>query len=130
MSKLPKPSLASLMAAVEEPAEAPAAEEQGEAAVAAAPQPAAVTAAAPAPAASVSQLSRSKPARKVAAKAPAMDGDTDRVGLYLPKAVAKEIKFVAVDYDVKAHDIYLEAIDLVLKKYGRKSIKELSAKAN
>lgn len=55
--------------------------------------------------------------------------DYARVGLYLPPAVAKEIKFVAFSHDCKAHDIYMEAVDLVLKKYGRKSIKELSAKA-
>ena len=54
--------------------------------------------------------------------------DYARVGLYLPPAVAKEIKFVAFSHDCKAHDIYMEAVDLVLKKYGRKSIKELSAK--
>lgn len=51
-----------------------------------------------------------------------------RVGLYLHPAVAKEIKLVAFTHDRKAHDIYLEAVDLVLKKYGRKSIKELSVK--
>lgn len=54
--------------------------------------------------------------------------DYARVGLYLPPAVAKEIKYVAFSHDCKAHDIYMEAVDLVLKKYGRKSIKELSGK--
>lgn len=63
--------------------------------------------------------------RSAAEKAPA---DFARVGLYLHPAVAKEIKLVAFSHDCKAHDIYLEAVDLVLRKYGRKSIKELSAK--
>lgn len=64
-------------------------------------------------------------ARADAAKPPA---HFSRVGLYLHPAVAKEIKLVAFSHDCKAHDIYLEAVDLVLRKYGRKSIKELSAK--
>ena len=58
-------------------------------------------------------------------KAPA---DFARVGLYLPPRVAKEIKMVAFTHDRKAHDIYLEAVDLVLRKYGRASIRELSTK--
>lgn len=62
----------------------------------------------------------SKKAQKVA--------DLDRVGLYLPPVVAKEIKTIAFAHDKKAHDIYLQAVDMVLKKYGRPSIKELLAK--
>ena len=62
---------------------------------------------------------------RVLGKAPA---DFARVGLYLPPRVAKEIKMVAFTHDRKAHDVYLEAVDLVLRKYGRASIKELSTK--
>jgi hypothetical protein len=69
------------------------------------------------------------PARKSRREdTPAPTGEIDRVGLYLPKAVAKEIKFVAFTHDRKAHDIYLEAVDMVLKKYGRPSIRDLSGK--
>lgn len=53
---------------------------------------------------------------------------TARVGLYLAPAVAREVKLVAFTHDRKPHDIYLEAVDLVLKKYGRPSIRELSTK--
>lgn len=53
--------------------------------------------------------------------------DLDRVGLYLPPIVAKEIKKIAFAHDKKAHDIYLQAVDMVLKKYGRPSIKELTS---
>jgi hypothetical protein len=48
-----------------------------------------------------------------------------RVGLYLDRAVAREIKLVAFTHDCKVHDIYMEAVDLVLKKYGRPSIQDL-----
>jgi hypothetical protein len=65
------------------------------------------------------------PAASQADKPPA---DYARVGLYLPPAVAKEIKLVAFTHDRKAHDIYLEAVELVLQKYGRPSIRELSRK--
>lgn len=48
--------------------------------------------------------------------------------LYLDKAVVKAIKEIALQYDRKPHDLYLEGINLMLVKYGRPSIEELSRK--
>jgi hypothetical protein len=47
--------------------------------------------------------------------------------LYVSKPVLREIKKLALDYDRKPHDLYIEALDLLLRKYGRPSVAELSA---
>jgi hypothetical protein len=52
--------------------------------------------------------------------------DRPHVSLYLDKKVQRVIKEVALQYDKKPHDLYLEAIDLMLIQYGRASIKDLS----
>lgn len=52
-----------------------------------------------------------------------------RVGLYLDPTVKREIDTIAFTHERKPHDLYLEAIDLLLKKYGRASILELEKKA-
>lgn len=52
-----------------------------------------------------------------------------RVGLYLDPTVKREIDTIAFTHERKPHDLYLEAIDLLLKKYGRASISELEKKA-
>ena len=52
--------------------------------------------------------------------------DRPHVSLYLDKKVQRVIKEVALHYDKKPHDLYLEAIDLMLTHYGRASIKDLS----
>lgn len=54
--------------------------------------------------------------------------NTKRVGLYLHPAVKREVDTIAFTHERKPHDLYLEAIDLVLKKYGRASISELETK--
>lgn len=48
------------------------------------------------------------------------------MSLYIGKTVQREIKTIALDYDRRPHDVLLEAVDLVLAKYGRPSISELS----
>ena len=52
--------------------------------------------------------------------------DRPHVSLYLDKKVQRVIKEVALQYDKKPHDLYLEAIDLMLTHYGRASIRDLS----
>lgn len=49
-----------------------------------------------------------------------------RVGLYLDPTVKREIDTIAFTHERKPHDLYLEAIDLLLRKYGRPSIKQLA----
>jgi hypothetical protein len=39
--------------------------------------------------------------------------------------VLREIKKLALDYDRKPHDLYIEALDLLLRKYGRPSVADL-----
>lgn len=51
-----------------------------------------------------------------------------RVGLYLHPAVKREIDIIAFTLEKKPHDIYLEAVDLVLQRYGRKSVAALKGK--
>lgn len=69
-----------------------------------------------------------QPPQSTGTPAPAALGRKDRphVSLYLDKKVQRVIKEVALQYDKKPHDLYLEAIDLMLTHYGRASIKDLS----
>lgn len=53
-----------------------------------------------------------------------------RVGLYLHPAVKREIDTIAFTHERKPHDLYLEAIDLLLKKYGRPKIKALETRSH
>jgi len=50
------------------------------------------------------------------------------VSVYIGKAVQRELKRLALDFDRKPHDLYVEALDLLLTKYGRPTVAELSAK--
>jgi hypothetical protein len=50
------------------------------------------------------------------------------VSVYIHPIVQKEIKLLALDLGMRTHDLYLEAIDLMLKKRGRPGIEELTAK--
>ncbi len=69
-----------------------------------------------------------QPPQNISAPVPTAHGRKDRphVSLYLDKKVQRVIKEVALQYDKKPHDLYLEAIDLMLTHYGRASIKDLS----
>lgn len=46
--------------------------------------------------------------------------------LYLPKTVHRQIKELAFAEDVKPHDLYLEAMDMLFKQRGLKSIHDLT----
>src|SRR5262245_1476173 len=48
------------------------------------------------------------------------------VSVYVGKPVVRELKRLALDYDRKPHDLWIEALDLLLTKYGRPSVAELS----
>ena len=69
-----------------------------------------------------------QPPQSTSIPVPTAHGRKDRphVSLYLDKKVQRAIKEVALQYDKKPHDLYLEAIDLMLTHYGRASIKDLS----
>ena len=46
--------------------------------------------------------------------------------LYLHPAVRKAIREIAFQFDRKPHDLYLEGIDMMLTKYSKPSVAELS----
>jgi hypothetical protein len=48
--------------------------------------------------------------------------------VYLSKPVLRELKLIAIHHERKMHDILLEAVNLVLAKYGRPSISDLGEK--
>ncbi len=52
--------------------------------------------------------------------------DRPHTTLYLDKRAIKAIKEIALQYDRKPHDLYLEGIDMMLTHYGRPSLKDLS----
>jgi hypothetical protein len=50
------------------------------------------------------------------------------VSIYISDEVNKVIRKLALDLDCKAHDLYLEGIDLMLKAHGRPSIAKIDGK--
>ncbi len=52
--------------------------------------------------------------------------DRPHTTLYLPKRVQRVIKEIALQYDCKPHDLYLQGINLMLAHYGRPSIEDIS----
>jgi hypothetical protein len=47
--------------------------------------------------------------------------------IYIDKRVQRVIREIAFVFDLRPHDIYLEGIDLVLKRYGRPSIAQITS---
>jgi hypothetical protein len=47
------------------------------------------------------------------------------MSLYVGKRVQRALKEIALEYDRKAHDILIEAVDMVLQRYGRPTVAEL-----
>ena len=47
------------------------------------------------------------------------------MSLYVGKRVQRASKEIALEYDRKAHDILIEAVDMVLQRYGRPAVAEL-----
>lgn len=89
------------------------------------------TADAPAPLASVpavgSEASASPAETPVVAATPAKPSrDVAKVMLYLPPRVARKFKEIAFHEERKAHDVYLEALDLYLTQQGYGGLKGVS----
>jgi hypothetical protein len=61
-------------------------------------------------------------AKRRAAAAPK---NRPHTSLYISAALKRALRRTAAELDVKAHDLVLEGIDLVLRKYGKTSIKEI-----
>jgi hypothetical protein len=47
------------------------------------------------------------------------------MSLYVGKRVQRALKEIALEYDRKAHDILIEAVDMVLQRCGRPTVAEL-----
>jgi hypothetical protein len=52
--------------------------------------------------------------------------DKPHVSLYLDKRVQKVIKEIALAYDRKPHDLYIEGINLMLRSYGKGTVDEIA----
>ena len=48
--------------------------------------------------------------------------DRPHTTLYLDKATQRTIKEIALQYDRKVHDLYLEGINMMLRHYGKPPI--------
>lgn len=48
------------------------------------------------------------------------------MSLYLPTAAMREIKMLAIQEGCRPHDILVEAIELVLAKYGRPGLADMA----
>jgi hypothetical protein len=62
------------------------------------------------------------------AKPPVLRKDKPHVSLYLDKRVQRVIKEIALTYDRKAHDLYIEGINLMLRSYGKPGISDIAPK--
>jgi hypothetical protein len=55
---------------------------------------------------------------------PKAASETVQNSLYLPRSTLKLLKRIALDEDLKVHDLFIEGIDTVLKKRGYPSVAE------
>lgn len=92
--------------------------------VAAVEPPPAPAPAAPAPAAPI----RSAPVR--APRGTTLRARTKQLSLYLEEPVYEELRNLAFSERVKMHQLIVEGVDLMLRKRGHPSIKDLMKKAN
>lgn len=135
MSKQPRMNLKDLIAAEVAPVQRPAEEAPVE--VEAAPEPAPVAAVqatpvetvAPAPRQPVVTLASRKPAPVKAKGEGTIRERAKQLSLYLEEPVYDQIREIAHVERVKMHQLILEGVDLLLKKRGAPSIKELMKKA-
>ena len=51
-----------------------------------------------------------------------------KVVVYMPPKVARKFKEIAFTEERKANDVYLDALDLYLKKHGHGGIKDVSGR--
>lgn len=51
--------------------------------------------------------------------------DRPHTTLYLDRRVQRVIKEIAIQYDRKPHDLYIEGIEMMLRHYGRPRINDI-----
>lgn len=52
--------------------------------------------------------------------------DKPHLSLYLDKRVQKVIKEIALAYDRRPHDLYIEGVNMLLKSYGKPTVAEIA----
>jgi hypothetical protein len=100
-------------------------------AAASAPREAAAVEPPPAPA--VSAPTPAVPTRSAPVRAPrgtTLRARTKQLSLYLEEPVYEELRNLAFSERVKMHQLIVEGVDLMLRKRGHPSIKDLMKKAN
>jgi hypothetical protein len=75
--------------------------------------------------ATIKVLTPGEPTKQLTIDVPALKA-APHMSLYVGKRVQRVLKEIALEYDRKPHDILIEAVDLVLKRYGRPTIAKLS----
>ena len=58
-------------------------------------------------------------------EAPRARKDRPHTTLYIGKKAQKVIKEIALQYDCKPHNLYIEGLNLMLAKYGKPPISEI-----
>ncbi len=100
---------------------------------AAASAPREVAAVEPTPAPAVSAPAPAAPIRSAPVRAPrgqTLRARTKQLSLYLEEPVYEELRNLAFSERVKMHQLIVEGVDLMLRKRGHPSIKDLMKKAN
>ena len=100
---------------------------------AAASAPREVAAVEPPPAPAVSAPTPAAPTRSAPVRAPrgaTLRARTKQLSLYLEEPVYEELRNLAFSERVKMHQLIVEGVDLMLRKRGHPSIKDLMKKAN
>ena len=55
-----------------------------------------------------------------------MRKDKPHVSVYLDRRVQKVIKGIALAHDCKPHDLYIDAINLMLRTYGKGTVADIA----
>ena len=50
--------------------------------------------------------------------------EVEKLTVYVPKAAAKRLKQMALDHERRVNDFLQEGVDLMLAKYGERSLRE------
>ncbi len=50
--------------------------------------------------------------------------EVEKLTVYIPKAAAKRLKQMALDHERRVNDFLQEGVDLMLAKYGERSLRE------
>jgi hypothetical protein len=52
--------------------------------------------------------------------------DKPHISLYIDPRVVKVIKRIALDYDLRAHDLYIHGVNLMLREFGQPTVEQIA----